>query len=143
MRCVNDENFFAPHPKLPLSLRLIRGYAILVGIGVGILCLAVLGSIYSEMLRLQQSRAYALKFDYAVILTAFLVSAAIQIFLLVPLWRCYLLRSWGCAAACSYALILGLVCFAANSILGSLTISLTAVATVFIFRQRNHLESGF
>lgn len=80
-----EEDFYAPQPKLSWQMQFIRGCALLTAtcISIGFLMIELIPLVHSQSLDLSN-------FIVTLILTPF------HIVLLIPCWRCWLLHRWAC-----------------------------------------------
>lgn len=81
------DDFFVPRPKLSWNVRIIRAAAFLIAVCISASCFSI------ELTIIRDPKTMASIVDATA--TLFTV-ALVQLTLLVPCWRTWMLQRWGC-----------------------------------------------
>ena len=129
--------FFAPRPKLSLAARRIRGYALLVAI---VISLAFVPSYMALFFRATHVRS---RVSWQEVFSGFVVLALWQTLLVVPFWRCFLLRRWACEGLCILSWLAAFLLIPAVGLWAPLPFIIVVLFTRIVLDASPDLKSGF
>jgi hypothetical protein len=143
------DDFFAPHEKLPASLKFVRFYALLIGFvfSVPLFIIALvtafsdntgtfllpIGNVINFISLSDKSGRPIIMPDITAKVGFVALCALVQAFFLVPCWRAWLLKKWACITVAVEGIIF-LIIIAANEMPSgtiAMPIFFSALFTVF------------
>ena len=128
------DDFFAPRPKLSWNVRVIRVAALLVAV-----CISGC-FLWFDFMILRESKTVASPISVGFILVA---ATVMQLLLLMPCWRAWMLRRWACLVLILLLLLLLFASFAFGPYMCLIGLFVTMFSLEAIADEWPHLKSGF
>lgn len=127
-----SDDFFAPRPKLSWNVRVIRAAALLIAIAISLF-------FFIDGVRILNI-SY---FSYSEKAFHVLAYAVLQLLLLVPCWRAWLLHRWACSLLTYILLLASFSAIVSIFGLGIIGFLFTASLLIALDDEEPHLKSGF